>query len=251
MLYVTLDTNCLITMQQNRPGAEQLRQLPRLHKEGQISLRLAAITASEKQRDGSYSPTFATFEDWLKDLGLSDAGVVYPLAYSDITYWDVGYFVWDAAQILEVEIHSILFPKLEYQAHRHLLQFQDSDEETRRKQIAIWRNAKCDVQAFWSHCSPGGGIFITNDKNFLNKKAELLKLSGGDICTAQDCLNVIDRALSNGLPPAEVDMVAFLKNTGNLYGSMDVPKVFKQYWRNHQAEAAQSSTQPNAPAILG
>jgi hypothetical protein len=46
-----------------------------------------------------------------------------------------------------------------------------------------WLNAKCDVQAFWSHMHHEREVFVTSDQNFHaeTKKRELLALAGGRI----------------------------------------------------------------------
>ena len=42
----------------------------------------------------------------------------------------------------------------------------------------VWRNAKCDVQAIWSHVNARRDVFVTGDKNFhrSQNKKRLLEL---------------------------------------------------------------------------
>ena len=50
---VTLDTNCIIALEENRPTAPFLRHLISLHDAKTISLRVVAISASERKPDGT------------------------------------------------------------------------------------------------------------------------------------------------------------------------------------------------------
>ena len=50
-----------------------------------------------------------------------------------------------------------------------------------------WRNAKCDVQAFWSHVHGQRDVFVTSDGNFhaASKRSQLIALAGGQNKTPQ------------------------------------------------------------------
>ena len=84
---------------------------------------------------------------------------------------------------LERSIHEILFANIpfawsDYCAAHGLAEV--TEAPNRR-----WRDAKCDVQAFWSHAWRKRDVFVTSDENFqaASKKNKLLSLAGGRIET--------------------------------------------------------------------
>jgi len=56
-----------------------------------------------------------------------------------------------------------------------------------------WKNAKCDVQALWSHIQYCREIFVTSDKNFhlQSKKISLIKLFNGKIETPESAVKLL------------------------------------------------------------
>jgi hypothetical protein len=84
---------------------------------------------------------------------------------------------------LERSIHEILFANIpflwsDYCAAYYIAEVPETPD---RK----WSNAKCDVQAFWSHAWRKRDVFVTSDGNFHaeSKKNKLLSLAGGRIET--------------------------------------------------------------------
>jgi len=55
----------------------------------------------------------------------------------------------------------------------------------------LWKNAKCDVLALWSHIWYGSGIFVTGDNNFLKKtkKPALITLGAGEIAKPEEVIS--------------------------------------------------------------
>ena len=107
-----------------------------------------------------------------------------PILYWGVGFWDYGYWV-DRIEtsISEEAIHSILFPNIsfEYVEYCHQNKLSADDERVASK----WKNAKCDVQAFWSHAHHKRDIFVTSDRNFMaaTKRPRLVALAGGNIET--------------------------------------------------------------------
>lgn len=183
MKKVTLDTNCIIDLEDERPAAPYIRKLVELNNRGIISLRLPAISASERRKDKTYSDTFKDFEIKIDKLGLSHLEMLYPPCYFDITYWDCSLLVDD--DTLEESIHRILFPAIEF-LHSDYCSVRGLDPKSDNDRP--WRNAKCDVLAMWSHIHYDGDIFVTSDNNFhiKQKKAALIDFGAKQIDYPRD-----------------------------------------------------------------
>jgi hypothetical protein len=65
----TLDTNCLIAIDEGRPEAGAIRTLAHAHSLGKADVAVVAISASEKQKSGHYIQNFTEFRDRLASLG--------------------------------------------------------------------------------------------------------------------------------------------------------------------------------------
>lgn len=179
----TIDTNCIIGLDEERDYAQGIRELIAMHEAGQIVLRVVGVSASEKQPNGLMAPNFSLFKERLKRLGLGNAVILMPPAYLDITYLDNCYFATQNGTILEAEIHNVLWPNLPFQFH----QFEVGADKSKENWKWKWLNPKCDTLAYMAHVQAGSGLFVTNDRVFHGeKKAVLLKFAGGDIAKPLD-----------------------------------------------------------------
>jgi hypothetical protein len=189
MLSLSLDTNCVIALDEvrndptsHRAGeARAVRALIKAHTDRKADVALIAISASERQKDNGRLENFSTFQERLASLGLGYLKLLHPMMYFDVTFWDASLWSDEEMQVLERSIHEILFPNIpflwsDYCAANGL----DSTAETRDRK---WKNAKCDVQAFWSHAWRKRDVFVTSDDNFHKelKKRQLTALAGGHI----------------------------------------------------------------------
>ena len=183
----TLDTNCLIDVEEGRPSAPLVRELVSLHGQDGINVAISAIGASERQRAGGYAQNFSEFQAKLKAIGFDFVELLPPLSYWDICFWDHCIMA-DETDTLEKDIHNVLFPNIEFMwvdyANAHGLSVDLLDKN--------WRNAKCDVLALWCHIKHGGGIFVTSDRNFhaATKREKLKALSVGNIAYPKDALSL-------------------------------------------------------------
>jgi hypothetical protein len=82
----TLDTNCLIAIDEARPETYAVRALVDAHAAGAAHVAVVAIAASERQRSGGYMENFGDFQRRLAVLGIEHIGILQPMFYSDITY---------------------------------------------------------------------------------------------------------------------------------------------------------------------
>lgn len=172
MINITLDMNCIIDLEEDRAAAPYIRELILMQEDGRISLRIPAISASERRPDDKYARSFVEFRQKLAAAGLENVTILKPIAYWDVTFWD--WCLWGdrldpSMTDLERNIHEVLFPRVEFAC---------GERVTKR-----WLNAKCDVLALWSHIYHGSGIFVTEDSNFhkQTKRPRLLALGAGEI----------------------------------------------------------------------
>ena len=191
-LTLTLDTNCLLAVAEDRPEALAIRTLIAAHRSRRANVAVAAISASERQRGGTMLDNFSKFTDRLHILGLEGLPLLLPMCYWDVMYWDACVEATPPQMELEVRIQSILFPTVpcawpDY-CDRYNLDPENSPFDKK------WKNAKCDVQAFWCHAVNRRDIFVTNDGNFhrSTKKPSLLALAGGRILHPHEAAALVE-----------------------------------------------------------
>lgn len=75
----TLDTNCIIDIEENRPGAVHIKRLLTAYRKQEIDLAVVAISASENQPGGGTNRNFTDFEEKLKAVDIQNGkwGQVY------------------------------------------------------------------------------------------------------------------------------------------------------------------------------
>jgi hypothetical protein len=183
MLTFTLDTNCVIAVDEKRAEIEEIRELASAHSQERANVALVAMSASEKQKGGGYLNSFNSFERKVKELDLDHLGLVYPMCYNDISFSDACLVSDGPMAALEYEIHQVLFPNIEFDyfdfcASRGFQPGFDFSGESVK-----WRNAKCDVQALWSHINAKRDVFVTSDGDFhkASRKPNLIALGAGRI----------------------------------------------------------------------
>ena len=163
----TLDTNCIIDLEENRPDATHLKKLIYGSRNHGISLAVVAIGASENQPGGAESSNFEAFLLKLEKADLHDAEIILPMLYCEVGFWDRA--VWagsPGAEELEVEIHNILFPGTPIE-----------NPKAENFSVKKWKNNKCDVQVAWAHVYHGRETLVTRDENF-HKNADALRSVG-------------------------------------------------------------------------
>lgn len=172
----TLDTNCIIDLEENRPNAEYVRHLINAWENGRIELAVVAVSASENQMDGFPSRSFTTFEAKLSTVGLAGVHHLLPMAYWDVFYWDHALWVDDETEKLESKIWAALFPKI------------TATPPENHEENSQWRNQLCDVQVAWSCIHHKWGVLVTSDKNFHVRKCELVELGLQDLVFPADAV---------------------------------------------------------------
>ncbi len=186
MLNVTLDTNCIIDLEENRPNAIYIKELIRFHINKKINLKVIGISASELTKRKTYSSDISEFKEKLNLVSLDNVEILKPIGYWGITFWN--WCLWSGDELLKLEkkIHNILFPNIPFELN-------NTDKNSRL--YKKWRNAKCDVQAIWCHIWYKGDIFVTNDQNFLKKtkKEKLIIIGAREILYPKDVVEFLKK----------------------------------------------------------
>lgn len=160
----TLDTNCIIDLEENRTDAHHIRTLIAAWEDGRVLLAVVAVSASENQLGGNASRDFGAFEAKLNNVGLTGVHHLLPLAIWDVFYWDHTLWSSDEMERLESQIRSILFPGI------------PTAPPTNIDENSVWRNQMCDVLVAWSCIHHEWEYLVTRDKNFHDHKHELARL---------------------------------------------------------------------------
>jgi len=182
----TLDTNCLIDLENEAPSAEHIRKLYRYHTTGKIRLCLPAVAASEHPKKGREIKTFDCFIQRISDAGMPDVELLRPYMFMNLSFLDYSMLTDDHMMKLDKDIHQILFPQLPYRYAEYCSLREQNPEKLpiERK----WRNAKCDVMIAWCHIYHHGDVMVTRDGNYLKatKKPRLLALGAGKILSPEE-----------------------------------------------------------------
>ncbi len=184
---VTLDTNCLIDLEVRRDNAKYLDPIVEYWQDNKIELQVVAISGSEKTKDIKRPESFNLFKNLLSSLGLDGVNILKPMGYISISYIGWAIISNDAMLHKEEEIHNILFPNIAFKRADYCAS--DLNDPKYQK----WLNAKCDVQALWSHIHHGGDIFITSDTNYhkTTKKTVLENMGVGIIANPKEALGIL------------------------------------------------------------
>lgn len=140
------------------------------------------MSASERQPGSGYIANFGVFQDKVRSAGLGHLRMILPMIYWDVSFWDQA--LWSSPQMGELErnIHGVLFPKIEFD-YKQFCNVNGLEEGGFLGERMKWRNAKCDVQALWSHIYAKRDVFVTSDNNYHKNshKPALIALGAGRI----------------------------------------------------------------------
>ena len=166
MLKLTLDTNCIIDVDERRDGFEAVMALVDAHREGRVELALVCSGAHERQKDGGYLESFSLFTARLDALGFPALPVLPSILYFDISFWDHGLLADDAMKDRERLIFQTIFPRIAFEWSAYAAEKGLSQHDRSSRHFHKWKNRLCDVQAFWAHDYAKRDIFVTRDIEF-------------------------------------------------------------------------------------
>jgi len=177
----TLDSNCIISIDEGGGDAALVRSLVDAHEAGKAQVAVVAIAAAEKQRTGSYLDNFDAFRDRLAALNLAHLEILKPMACFDISFPGWCIEADDAMAALEQQIHDALFPQSEF-GWQDFADANDLDPDS-LSPYGDWRSRRCAVLEMLAHIHSKRDVFVTADDEFYKptKKAALLTLGAGRI----------------------------------------------------------------------
>jgi len=177
----TLDSNCIISIDEGGENAAFVHRLVDAHAAGKAQVAIVALAAAEKQRTGSYLDNLDAFRDRLAALNLAHLEILKPMAYFDISFPNWCIEADDAMAALEKQIHDIVFPQSKF-TWQDYADANGLDPDSLSPQ-GEWRSRKCAVQDMWSHIHNKRDVFVTADGEFHKptKKAALFALGAGQI----------------------------------------------------------------------
>ncbi len=134
MLKVTLDTNCLIDVENWQGGYQDILKLKKLNDTGQIQLALPAMIASEKRVKGVAIKDFNVFMDFLKTFHFDDLELLAQPFYWDISFWGQAMWLGEEEINLDKRLHSILFPNINFDCNSFIEANRDSNDIEKLRQ---------------------------------------------------------------------------------------------------------------------
>ena len=165
----TLDTNCIIDLEEDRPDAVFVREIIKAWKSRRIELAVVAVSASENQKRGTANSHFSEFEQKIDRVGLSGTVQLLPLMKWDIYYWDHALWSDDEMEALAIAIQNVLFPNSNFALPQDI------------EKNSSWRNKQCDILTAWSHAFHKWDYLVTRDQNFHDRKVALKSLGVPEI----------------------------------------------------------------------
>ena len=177
----TLDSNCIISIDESGEDVSFVRRLVDAHSAGKAQVAVVALAAAEKQRTGSYLDNLDSFRDRLAALDLVHLEILKPMACFDISFPGWSIEADDAKTALEKQIHDILFAQSEF-TWPNYADANDLDPDSLSPH-GDWRSRKCAVQEIWAHIHNKRDVFVTADDEFHKpaKKAALAALGAAQI----------------------------------------------------------------------
>lgn len=166
MLKLTLDTNCIIDVDERRDGFESVLALAQAHIEGRVEVALVCTGAHERQKDGGYLQSFLQFTSRLESLGFPALPVLPSIAYWGISFWGHGILPDEAMKAREQLIFDVMFPNVDHRWPSYAAAKGAYADDLSSRHFHRWRNRLCDVQAFWAHDHAQRDIFVTRDIEF-------------------------------------------------------------------------------------
>ncbi|MBY2921031.1 hypothetical protein HF259_06205 [Rhizobium leguminosarum] len=165
----TLDTNCLIAVEDNRPEKDAVLSLVAAAKDGRADVAIVASSASERQIGGGYLANIGDFVTRLGELGFGHLELLKPIGAFDVSFYDHAIYPSPEQIELQKEIFSALFPTIEPSWSKHAAGRGVEPTEFDSPEGWKWRNKLLDVQAMWAHLNYDRDVFVTSDKNFARR----------------------------------------------------------------------------------
>jgi len=174
-LRVTLDTNCLIDLEDRTGQAPAIWELIKLHRAADIRLFVSAIPAADHLADKAMSEDYGQFEHRLKALRIDDLPSVLPTGRNEMAFWGAAVYGNHRDDLLE-KIHHIVYSTV------------DTLFLTARS-----RTIPCDTDGLAAHIRSGHDIFVTSNQHFRKtaRRQALVALGAKNILTPEEALSMV------------------------------------------------------------
>ncbi|WP_227538453.1 hypothetical protein [Tritonibacter mobilis] len=169
---LTLDWNCVIEVEEQRPQADYVVDLINRHRQGQFEVALLAASASENSKSKRFPGNACFFETRVQSLGWHDLPLVPMPSIIGLSYIDCCYLVDDDVKFKRDmdALWSAIAPKVPRQPTEHLSTgTRLNDDAIQSEELSKWRNTWCDVISAYSHIHDGRDVFITNNTRDFQK----------------------------------------------------------------------------------
>lgn len=163
-LSFTLDKNCLIDIEDDRPAKPHVLALIEAANDSRADVAMVASAASERQIGGGALTSIVPFRERMAALGFGAIGLLRPIGYWEISFHDWSLYG-DGIVDREREIFRALFPGREPK-WADFAAAAGVGADSRDAPYWRWRNFLCDAQAYWAHEHNGRNVFVTSDANF-------------------------------------------------------------------------------------
>ena len=199
---LTLDWNCVIEVEEDRPQAGYVKDLIRGHRQGQFEVALLAASASENAKSKRFPGNASLFVERVSALGWRDLPLVPMPAVIGLSYFDFCYYVGDADKFKHDmdALWQAIAPKVPRRPTDHLPKgIALSDDAIQSEHLWKWRNTWCDVVSAYSHIHDGRDIFVTNNtRDFQNNADKLSTLGMRCITSPMEAHAALDGFRSDG-----------------------------------------------------
>lgn len=174
---LTLDWNCVIEVEEQRPQARFVSELVFLHRAGDVEVALLAASASENSKSKRFPGSASLFFKRIRALGWMDIPLVPMPAIIGLSYLDCCFIVGDGEEYRRDmdALWNVIAPKVPRRISEYLLPGMSlPDAMIQSEALWRWRNAWCDVVSAYSHIHAGRDVFITNNTKHFQKNFEKL-----------------------------------------------------------------------------
>lgn len=194
---LTLDWNCVIEVEEDRPQAPCVRELIHSHRNGELEVALLAASASKNTRSKRFPGNAAFFCERISAIGWQDLPLVPMPGVIGLSYLDFCFIVGDDKQFkLDMDaLWQAIAPKIPKDPSDHLPPGENlSDDLIQSEHLSKWRNTWCDVVSAYSHVHQRRDIFVTNNtRDFQANKEKLSALGMRHIGKPSEALAAVDK----------------------------------------------------------
>jgi hypothetical protein len=187
----TLDTNCLIAVDDSRPEKDAVLGLLGAAKDGRADVAMVASSASERQVGGGHLTNIGEFRVRLEAMGFGHIELLKPIGTFSVSFYGFAVMPSQQQRKLQSDLFAALFPSVEQTWSERAAALGVDVADFTSPEGWKWRNRLLDVQAVWAHVNYGRDIFVTSDKNFSKRLTTDPQFSDLVIATPQEAVAIL------------------------------------------------------------